>query len=253
MPARTAPKVRTKADARRVLAVPRFAQPDDVSCGPTCLLQVYRYWGDPVPFDEIRAATRRNPDGGTLAVYLGLSALARGYRARIYPFDPDVFDPTWAALGARGLRKKLLLAAQAAEGAKSRTQILAYEEFLAAGGEVVLTELTRRLLVAILERGRPILTGLSATWLYRQAREDPDTNEVDDVRGRPAGHFVVVCGYGGGGTSFVLRDPQSHVPMRRTGRYTVPASRLTNSILLGASTYDSDLLEIWPAGRRRPR
>jgi hypothetical protein len=252
MPPRPARRPRRKPYDRRVLAVPRIAQPDAVSCGPTCLLQVYRYWGDGVPFGEVRGATRVNPDGGTLAVYLGLSALGRGYRARIYPFDPDVFDPTWSRLAAPALRAKLRRGARAVRRGKLRDQILAYDEFLARGGEVAFRELTPALLVGILDRGRPILTGLSATWLYRQSREIPETNVPDDVRGEPTGHFVVVCGYAGGGASFILRDPEEHVPFSRTGRYTVPAGRLVGSILLGATTYDADLLELWPprAGRR---
>ena len=44
----------------------------------------------------------------------------------------------------------------------------------------------------------PILTGLSATYLYRQEREyqtSPGKTKCDDVRGLPVGHFVVLCGF----------------------------------------------------------
>ena len=73
-----------------ILDVPRFEQPDDVTCGPTCLTQIYRYYGCQRTVSEVIQETPRNPDGGTLAVYLGTSALRNGFRATIYslPVDP---------------------------------------------------------------------------------------------------------------------------------------------------------------------
>jgi hypothetical protein len=227
--------------------VPRYEQPDEVSCGPTCLLQVYRHWGDDVPFERVDADVRKNPDGGTLAVWLALDALSRGYRARIHPFDLDVFDPTWATLEPAHLSARLRARAEAVEGGKLAASIRAYADFVDGGGRIAFDELTPALLMDVLDRGRPILTGLSATWLYRQARERED-GEPDDVAGDPVGHFVVVCGYAGGGATFSLRDPHESVPT--DGCYEVSAARLINSVLLGASTYDADLLEIWPPARR---
>src|SRR5690606_430213 len=90
------------------LDVPRFAQPDDVTCGPTCLLQVLRFYGDDSPFERLVELTTRNPDGGTLAVYLALTGLRLGYRARITSYNLRVFDPTWAGLEREALIDKLL-------------------------------------------------------------------------------------------------------------------------------------------------
>lgn len=39
------------------------------------------------------------------------------------------------------------------------------------------------------------VAGLSATFLYRSSRENSKTNEDQDVRGEPTGHFVVLKGY----------------------------------------------------------
>lgn len=231
---------------RRELDVPRFEQPDDVTCGPTCLMQVFRYYGDDTPFPAIIDRTERNPDGGTLAVYLGLAALALGYRAALYPFDVRVFDPSWFDLTQAALRAKLLARADAVAGKpKLRAATLAYARFVEQGGRLEFAELAPELLTAIIDRGHPVLCGLSATWLYRQRRERGDTNEPDDVHGDPTGHFVVICGYAGAGRRFMVRDPSSHVPFSRTGRYVVPAHRLINAILLGEITYDAVLLELW--------
>src|SRR5690606_38167782 len=94
------PEDRKKERARvaHELQVQRFLQPDDVTCGPTCLRKVYDYYGVDLPLEEVMGEIDRNEDGGTLAVFLGASAMKRGFRARIYSYDLRIFDPTWARL-----------------------------------------------------------------------------------------------------------------------------------------------------------
>ena len=70
-------------------------QPDDETCGPTCLHAVYQYFGDELPLDDVTAEVPRLVRGGTLAVSLANHALRRGYRALIYTYNLSVFDPTW--------------------------------------------------------------------------------------------------------------------------------------------------------------
>ena len=66
-----------------------------MTCGPTCLQAVYRYFGDDLPLEQVVAETPSLAEGGTLAVLLGCHALRRGYQATIYTFNLDVFDPSW--------------------------------------------------------------------------------------------------------------------------------------------------------------
>jgi hypothetical protein len=232
-----------------LLEVPRFEQPDDVTCGPTCLAKVYQYYGFARPLEAVIGETPRNPDGGTLAVNLGISALRHAFRPTIYPFGLRVFDPTWAHLSREALIAKLDARAAAVDSRKLERAVAAYAEFLRLGGRVRFTELTPRLLVSILRRGHPILTGLSATYLYGTSREAQE--RYDDIAGNSAGHFVVVCGYRPRTGGFVVTDPFRNVPLSRTGRYTVPAGRLIAAILLGDQTYDAVLLTL--GTRRRVR
>jgi len=232
----------------RELAVPRFTQPDDVTCGPTCLLSVLRYYGDQTSFAQLLELTPTNPDGGTLAVFLGQVARALGYRARLYSYNYRVVDPTWSELAPSEVRARLLRRAEVSPKPKVQAACRAYAEFLAAGGELAFADLSPELLVGALERGHPVLCGLSATYLYEQPRERPDDNATDDVGGDPVGHFLVICGYAAGGARFSVRDPFSHVPATdESGSYAVEARRLLNAILLGIVSYDAVLLEVWPA------
>ena len=77
------------------LALSILAQPDDSTCGPTCLHAVYGYYGDAVWLGSVIAGVTTLPGGGTLAAHLGCHALDRGYRAKLYSFDLTVFDITW--------------------------------------------------------------------------------------------------------------------------------------------------------------
>jgi len=233
-------------DDRVQLDVPYTRQPDDVSCGPTCLYKVFRHYGDDRSFDDVAALVRRNDDGGTLGVYLAQAALQAGYRVTIYSYNLRVFDPTWSELAADRLEAKLRARAAAKIEPKLQETILAYADFLGAGGSIKFADLDGELLVGTLRIGHPIICGLSATYLYRTAREDPITNAFDDVGGEPSGHFLVICGFEGGGARFTVSDPFKGLPMTADGTYDVDRRRLLNAILLGDVTYDGVLLVIAP-------
>lgn len=232
------------------LDVPRFLQPDDVTCGPTCLKKVYNFYGLALEVEEIAGEIDRNEDGGTLAVFLGISALQRGFGARIFSYDLRIFDPSWAALPMQELAEKVHQRIPYLKTAKGIRTATAYLRFLELGGELCFEELTPKLLRDILDRDHPVLAGLSATHLYRMSRErhDPATHDLvdDDVAGDSVGHFVVIVGYEQWGRRFSVRDPSAHVPLSEDGRQVVDAQRLINSILLGDLTYDAVLLEVWP-------
>jgi hypothetical protein len=244
---------RSAQDARvaHELTVRRFVQPDDVSCGPTCLRKVYDFYGLEVDIEEVITSLERNEDGGTLAVFLGIAALKRGFAARIYSYDLRIFDPTWIRLGPRELAEKIHARFPYLADAKRLRAASAYIRFLEMGGELAFEELTHGLLKTIIDREHPVLAGLSATYLYRHPRERWD--EIlermvdDDVRGEPTGHFVVISGYDQWGRRLVLLDPFEYTPNSADGgRIWVDADRLINAILLGDVTYDAVLLEVWP-------
>jgi hypothetical protein len=238
----------------RELPVQRFLQPDDTTCGPTCLRKVYDFYGLHIDTDDVIEAIERNEDGGTLAVFLGMTALRHGFGARIFSYDMQIFDPTWSTLPRRALIDKVRLRSSHLGDAKRRRTADAYVRFLEMGGEIAFDDLTPALLRTIIDRGHPILAGLSATYLYSFARErwDPELRRLvdDDVAGHPTGHFVVVSGYDATGRQLTVLDPSEHVPVSADGRVRVGAERFINAVLLGDVTHDAVLLELWPAGAK---
>jgi hypothetical protein len=223
------------------------AQPDEVTCGPTCLHALYQYYRDPVPLKEVIRDVKKLKTGGTLAVMLGNHALKRGYKAQIYTYNLNIFDPSWFEHSSKKIvqflkeqaefkykRRKLQVASQA------------YIKFLEAGGEIAYAELDENLIKGYLKRSVPILTGLSATYLYGTPREIPQFDIYDSIKGEPAGHFVVITGYDEEKNCVYIADPMEPNPLGKGQVYTVSFVRLINSIMLGIVTYDANLLIIEP-------
>lgn len=217
-------------------------QPDNVTCGPTCLHAVYRYYGEEVPLSQVIAEATSLEEGGTLAVFLGCHALRRGYRATIYTYNVDLFDPTWFRGPPADLHEKLLAQREAKNDPRIQVQTPAYLEFLRLGGRIRFADLTAGLIRRYLKAGIPILTGLSATWLYHTVREYGFECIDDDVRGFPAGHFVVVCGYDRATKRVLVADPHERNPLGGSLYYEVEIPRLIGSILLGIVTHDANFL-----------
>lgn len=221
-------------------------QPDDVTCGPACLHGVYRYYGDEISLAEVTADISMLGAGGTLDVFLANHALRRGYRATLYTYNLQLFDPTWFGLKRQQMREKLRAQRLVKRSAKLRIASHAYDEFLANGGKLRFADLEPALLRRILHRGTPVITGLSATYLYQAIRELPDTNADDDVRGEPVGHFVVLTEYRRETREVLVADPYRTNPLASSRYYAVRIHRLIAAILLGIMTYDANLLLIEP-------
>jgi len=219
-------------------------QPTEETCGPTCLHAVYNYFNDDIPLEQVISEVKQLESGGTLGVLLGTHALTRGYRVRIYTYNLNMYDPTWFE-GDISLKNKLREQMKYKTDQKFQFASEAYLKFLKQGGEVRFRELTSSLIANYITKRVPVLTGLSATYLYKSAREDGETNTYDDVRGEPAGHFVVVNGYEKETRSVFIADP--YVPNPIAGHYyKVHVQRLLNAILLGVITYDANILIIQP-------
>jgi hypothetical protein len=228
------------------LPISILPQPDDTTCGPTCLHAVYNYYGDTMPLADVIADTQMLDAGGTLAVFLACSALRRGYQATIYTYNLQMFDPSWFVTTEVDIAERLRRQATAKHDSKLRHATSGYMEFLELGGKLRFTDLNTRLLRSIIRSRLPILTGLSSTYLYRTAREFGPDDEPDDIRGLPAGHFVVLSGYHRQDRTVLIADPLSSNPVAPTQLYPVNIDRVICAILLGVLTYDANLLVIHP-------
>ncbi len=221
------------------------AQPDDTTCGPTCLHAVYRYFGDDIELQQLIDEVPALEGGGTLGVLLGNHALGRGYTVRLITYNLQIFDPTWFA-EPTDLTAKLREQMEHKRNPKMRLASEAYISFLNLGGTIEFQDLNPRLIRKYLKKSVPVLTGLSSTYLYQHAREYGPNCDHDDIRGVPTGHFVVLSGYDRDQHQVMISDPLAENPYSTNQKYLVRIERLICAILLGIVTYDANLLIIEP-------
>jgi hypothetical protein len=237
------------------------AQPDDQTCGPTCLHALYRHWGmSDVSLKQVIAGVERLRSGGTIAELLACDALRRGFAATLYTYHLQLFDPTWFAADGMAhdredMRQRLAQQVRVKKrDMRMSAETKACREFLRLGGTLKMQDLTSELIVRYLSRGIPIITGLSSTYLYREKRAINSARMVaDDVRGHPQGHFVMLVGYDSGKREVLVADPLDENPPFHTAKYRLPMDRLMNAILLGILTHDANLLIVQPWRGRRSR
>lgn len=228
-------------------------QPDDESCGPTCLHAVYQYHGLQIPLDDVIKTVDRSLSGGTLAQLLGKHALQHGFTSCLYVSNLHIFDPIWFDSGhaeAGFLIDKLKKQRKVKfkdKGLVDSTDALC--DYLELGGEIRFKPLKADLFKQYIQKQQPIIAGLSATYLYNSAREHftkTGKSRYDDIKGTPCGHFVVVCGYDSTKRHVVVADPHQENPISHDNYYKVSLNRLINAVLLGVLTYDATLLLIEP-------
>lgn len=168
----------------------------------------------------------------------------------IYP-QPD--GTTWFSPHSRGMEEKLkqqLHYKKDLPGLEAATP--AYLEFLKLRGRIRFEVLTASLLRRFLRRSLPVLTGLSATYLYNCSREFAIGRSLvyDDIRGESTGHFVVLAGYDRNKRTVLVADPLKPNPVAESRQYyDVSIDRLVCAIMLGVLTYDGDLLIVQPRKR----
>ena len=233
------------------IAIDMRSQPDDTACGPTCLDAVYRFYGDDVGLTRLLGEVPKVESGGTHAVHLANHALARGYDVQLITWNLQVFDPTWFQRGAKPLAERLRAQMAVKTDRRLREVSPAYIEFVERGGRISYDDLRPSLLRQLLKKRVPIITGLSATFLYRAMRERPHDQQDDDVQGEPVGHFVVLAGYDPREKEILVSDPQQPNPLSQSITYRVRMNRLIGAIYLGVLTFDGNLLILSPRAERK--
>lgn len=240
-----------------MIPIKMMTQPDETTCGPTCLHAIYNYYNDPITLPEVVSQVSYLEGGGTLAVMLAIHALKRGYKAKLYTYNLKVFDPTWFnnhSSKNSEIVQKLKEQKKYKSGLRLHRATDAYLEYLSLGGELLFEDLKASLLMKYFRKNIPILTGLSATYLYENAREYTTSSKeiiYHDVKGYPMGHFVVLCGNDLLRRKIIVADPYVMNTISGDNYYSVDIGRLINSIMLGIVTYDSNFLIITP-GKGNP-
>jgi hypothetical protein len=229
-----------------MLSVPIKNQPDDTTCGPTCLHAVYEYYNDSIDLESVIEQVIQLKDGGTLGAMLAVHALQKGFQATIYSYNLLLFDPTWKNINNNEIIRKLKEQAAFKKDNKLSIATNAYIRYLELGGRLRFEDLRSGIIRKFLKKNRPVIAGLSATYLYQSAREYGPNLDYNDVRGESTGHFVVLHGYDAENREVYIADPLKKNPVSKGQFYKMKIDRVINAILLGIVTYDANLIIITP-------
>jgi len=229
-----------------MLLVPIYQQPDETSCGPTCLHSIYQYYEKPYSLDSVIEDVEHFEEGGTIGVLLANDALKKGFKATIYSYNLQIFDPTWFSLSRKEMIEKLKAQMAYKHSEKLKIASDAYIRFLELGGILKFEDLRSAIIRKSLKKNQPVIAGLSATYLYKSMREFGADLDYDDLRGEPSGHFVVMHGYDMETREVFIADPIKSNPTGNGTFYKMKIDRVINAILLGIVTYDANLIIITP-------
>lgn len=229
-------------------------QPDDETCGPTCLHAIYKYYKFNITQEQVIKEVERSISGGTLGALLGKHALKSGFKATLYANNLRIIDPSWFWYDEQAKSKDFLIEKLQAQRPYQEDPAIiqdskALESFLVNGGTLKFKTINTALLKKYFNHSIPIITGLSATYLYQCPRErftEENKSIYDDVRGLPCGHFVVLNGYDESKRLVIVADPHRENPISNNNYYKVSVTRLINAIMLGVFTHDANLLIIQP-------
>ncbi len=223
-----------------------LAQPDCVTCGPTCLQAIYAYYQDTVDLETTISQINYLTSGGTLAVLLGNHALERGYRVTLHSVNIYLLDPSWFKTKNISLLQKLRQQVSWSADPRIIYATIAYIRFLELGGVVKFSDLSFELVKKYLKNKIPLLSGISATYFYQSMRDftNPEGREVyDEFAGGPSGHFIILYDYDRK-QNLCIADPYTLQPISRNHYYQVTYNHWLHSFLLGVITYDAEFLAI---------
>lgn len=229
-----------------MLTLPIYQQPDETTCGPTCLHSIYQYYEEPYALSSVIDDVDQFEEGGTIGVLLANDALTKGFNATIYSYNLQIFDPTWFGLKRKLIIENLKTQLSHKKSEKLRVASEAYIRFLELGGRLRFEDLRSSIIRRYLKKDQPVIAGLSATYLYKSAREFGADLDYDDIRGEPTGHFVVLHGYDMETREVYIADPIKTNPTGNGTFYKMKIDRVINAILLGIVTYDANLIIITP-------
>jgi len=226
------------------LPLERYAQPTNVTCGPTSLRMVMNYYDKPVSQEEIMRHFTLYPGIGVLDPHMAMAAMDYGFKVKTISYNYRVIHPAWEKLPPDSLLAKLQAYLPQIKNYKDSVAAAGYIQYLKRGGRIEFQPLDRVLIVNYLKQGMPVIAALDMEYLY--------AGTIAWSAGKPehATHFVVIHGYNAAKDEFEISDPWYEVIIpNENGHYFAPAARVLTAILLGFQVNDGDLIIVEKAGK----
>ena len=221
----------------------RYAQPDNITCGPTSFRMVLNYYGHPISHEETMKHFTIFPGIGVLDPHIAMAAMDLGFKVKTISFNYRVIHPSWTKLPREKLLEKLRAYLPRITNYKDSVSAAGYIRYLERGGTIEFQPMSRKLIVRYLQKGIPVIAALDMEYLYA------GTVNWSEFKPEHATHFVVIYGYDADRDAFQIADPWYEITIpNEKGMYSVSADRLMTAVLLGFQVNDGDLIIIEKPG-----
>ena len=226
-------------------------QPTVTTCSPTALSMLLGHYDKELSVDEISEQVPQVYDEqgnpfGTINQQMATWCIALGFSTKMYTFDCQVIDQSWADLKTEDLLQRLdarkngwTVPSLGKDWTEAYSQ--SYIDFLKASGELhIQPAVTTKLLYSLLKVG-PVLPCLCFNTLYGKGRtshfgEQKSAN--DDLNGRTWNHSVVIYGNDDKG-NFLIADP-----FEKPGLHVIEPERMIAAISTAQIECDNLLFQL---------
>lgn len=218
------------------LNIPRFEQLKN-TCGHSCLQEVLAYYRDKRSLGSILKEVKMIKGTGITVPQIAEYAVRQGYKTRLYLYSFANIDPTWKSLSKKQIVNKLKKRIKYVQKAGRKDYIGGYVRpwdelscksllsFIKLGGELIITPITKELIISHLKKKMPVIVCLNSTAHFGEKREYD--GKWDDIKGKCTGHFVVVAGYRDGKFYVINTDSK----WRLAKEYYCNEDKLMNDVL----------------------
>lgn len=207
-----------------------FQQPDDSNCGPSTLEMVYRFKGIDRDVPQILKDFHFGPKGElTYPPQLARDLQRNGVKTNLLISSPSVVSPAWSEWNNDQLIDALKDWVTLNPEHEKHVLGLHTLFYLQEGGSIDIHSYAADDWKQMLDRKSLLIVGVDEVWLWGHRFKEFES-EIDDMKGKSDGHFVLVTGYTD--NRFSVLDPYPTGLKNRNGQYEVEQSQLINASLL---------------------
>ena len=215
-----------------------FQDEDSDNCGPSCLEMVYRKKGLDISLVQILQELNLEAKGSvTFPPQLARNLLAHGLRTNLVVANSQFISPAWKNFGRRELMDNLKNWLTFQPTHEWHVYGLHSLFYLEEGGDIELKSFESDYLKKLIDRGSILVLCVDEVWLWGH-RFKEHVSEIDDLRSKSWGHFVVVSEYNN--DNFTILDPYPTGLPGKEGVYEVSGVDLVNATL----TWSATILEV---------
>ena len=199
------------------------------TCGPVCLLNIYKEIGIETDLKTILKELKINDKTTTYPAQLGTHLLSKGLNPILINSTPQTVSPSWENLSEKDVTAKLEQWIKINKKNKWLKSVKWLISYLKKGGKLKIADLTTSLIDRYLNEGYKVICCLEESWIWGE-RKIEEKAVFDDIKGSPRGHFIIL--YSHTGNEYLVSDPFPTGMKNKEGLYKLNKDKLLVATLV---------------------